>query len=273
MKKATNSYVLQNNLGTIFINVIKFAPPLSFMKLFFEKVFQFAKLKKNNEVTNKLSYIKRHEQQIMKEKKPHGQTTMLNMNQTSSISTKEINEQIDNVVPQVRKMFRQDKHSVLVFFKFKNGKEQSISFKNINTLKQQINLSVAITYAIRHNSQVEYIITSYMDLNLDLQNQEEKYYINHNNKLSNTRIPFTLNRFGLDKENLSSDVKFDFNKPFESIIQKVNVIKQLENKLRFFNSDESEEGVFKYGSKILAPDICHETTLSFISTIKKMTGV
>lgn len=243
---------------------------MNFMHLIFENIFYFLKMKKNKKVTRRLSYIKHHEQIIMKAKKIHGQTKMLKMNKNSHICTKAIKEQIDSVVPQVRKMFREHKHCVLVVIKHLDGKEKLITFKNVSTLKQQINLSVAITYAISVNSKIESIITSYIDLHPNLSSEEDKYFINHNNRLSNTRVPFALNRFGLDKESLSNEVNFDFNKPFEAIIQKVNVIEQLEKKLSSFNSNKSEEGLFSYGTQILAPGIDTDASFELKTLIKNM---
>lgn len=195
---------------------------------------------------------------------------MLTINKTSNTLTNVIKEQIDNIVPQVRKMLREHKHSVLVVIKLTDGHEKHITFKNISTFSQQINLSVAITYGINGNSNIESIIISYIDLHPDGNKQEEKYFINHNNRLSNTCVPFALNRFGLDKENTSNEVNFDFNKPFEAIMQKVNVIDKLETKLSDFNTRKSDEGLFNYGTKILAPNIDVDASFKLTTIIKSM---
>lgn len=42
---------------------------MNFVNLIFENVFIFLKIEKNSTITNKLSYIKHHEQIILQEKK------------------------------------------------------------------------------------------------------------------------------------------------------------------------------------------------------------
>lgn len=195
---------------------------------------------------------------------------MLKINKTSNILANAIKEQIDNIVPQVRKMLRENKHRVLVVIKHIDGQEKHITFENVISLSQQINLSVAITYAISGNRKIDSIITSYIDLHPSGSSQKDKHFINHNNRLSNTRLPFALNRFGLDKENISNEVNFNFNTPFEAIIQKVNVINKLETKLSDFNTSKSDKGLFNYGTKILAPSIDVDASFKLTTIIKSM---
>lgn len=210
-------------------------------------------VRRNRNTKNKLYFIKQFEDKLNQKAKETRNTSMLKRNLSSSGETQAANELNENFTPLLRSELRENKHSVVLMVRLKGTKRKVIVIQNIETLKQQIELSIGAIYALKGKELIS-ITTSFYNFDKQSEGNKNSFFINHNTPTNNSKAEFTLNQFGLSKEKICFDIVYEFSKPFESTIQKIKAVTELENKLKKFNKDDSANGLLNYGAEIFAPD-------------------